>query len=592
MKSNHKVKQSDLTYWGLMKYVKPYRLVFFVAIFGAALDAAMKGLFTAMLSPILREGFANQDASWIRFIPLLIIGIFLVRSFGNFAAAYGFTWVGRKIVNDLRKQVFQQYLRMPQKFYDDHSSGGLISRMTFDIEQMANGVSKNFVIIIREALSIVFFLSVMFYFSWQLAIVAFIVFPIVAIIIRVINKRFRRIGHGIQDSIANITQTVEEVVKGHKIVKIFKGQSSESDKFAKQIKNNRQLQVKIVASQEVLSSGVLMLVAIALSIIMFMAARSGMDAFDFMAFLSAMLALMPTVKNLTSVMSTIQTTMAAADSVMSVLTQEPEKDTGKQTFKADSISLCFDQVDFSYKTENDAQDKKALRGINLTIKSGQSVALVGASGGGKTTLVNLVPRFYDISSGEIRINGQSIQQFTLESLRNHISIVSQDVILFNDTVRNNIAYGAQSDYSEEQIKKAAQQANASEFIEQLPDGFDTVLGDNGTRLSGGQRQRIAIARAILKDAPLLILDEATSALDSESEKHIQSALEKLMENRTTLVIAHRLSTIENVDKVVVLDRGQIAEMGTHDELIQQAGIYSQLQNSQMTQVRNESEANE
>lgn len=559
-----------------MKYVKPYRLVFIIAIIGAAIDAAMKGLFTALLSPILREGFANQNSLWIKYIPLLIIGIFLLRSIGNFAAAYGFTWVGRKIINDLRVQVFNQYLRMPQSFYDDHSAGGLISRMTFDIEQMANGVSKNFVIIIREALSIVFFLGVMFYFSWRLALVAFIVFPLVAFIIRLINKRFRRIGHGIQDSIADITQTVEEVVKGHKIVKIFKGQESESKKFADNIKKNRQLQVKIVASQEVLSSVVLMLVAVALSIIMYMAARSGIDAFDFMAFLTAMLALMPTVKNLTSVMSTIQTTMAAADSVMHVLAQKPEDDLGSKILSAEQIQVDFKAVDFSYNDES-----KALSQINLTVEAGQSVAFVGASGGGKTTLVNLVPRFYDVTSGEILINGVNTQHFTLESLRNHVSMVSQEVVLFNDTVRNNIAYGAQAECSEEQIIQAAQQANALEFINQLDHGFDTQLGDNGTRLSGGQRQRIAIARAILKDAPLLILDEATSALDTESEKHIQDALEHLMKNRTTLVIAHRLSTIENVDKVVVLDQGKLAQIGTHKELMSVAGIYAQLQQSQM-----------
>ncbi len=559
-----------------MKYVKPYRLVFVIAIIGAAVDAAMKGLFTALLSPILREGFANQNALWVKYIPLLIIGIFLVRSIGNFAAAYGFTWVGRKIINDLRQQVFQQYLRMPQNFYDEHSAGGLISRMTFDIEQMATGVSKNFVIIIREALSIFFFLAVMFYFSWQLAIVAFIVFPLVALIIRVINKRFRRIGHGIQDSIADITQTVEEVVKGHKIVKIFKGQATESKKFAGNIKKNRQLQVKIVASQEVLSSVVLMLVAIALSIIMYMAARSGIDAFDFMAFLGAMLALMPTVKNLTSVMSTVQTTMAAAESVMHVLAQQPENDMGTLNLDASEIQIDFDHVDFSYNEES-----HALKQVNLSIQAGQSVAFVGASGGGKSTLVNLVPRFYDVTGGQILINGENIQAFSLESLRNHVSLVSQEVVLFNDSVKKNIAYGSQADCTDEQIRQAAEQANALEFIEQLDQGFNTQLGDNGTRLSGGQRQRIAIARAILKDAPLLILDEATSALDTESEKHIQSALEKLMKNRTTLVIAHRLSTIENVDKVVVLNQGEVAQIGTHQELLSVPGIYSQLQQSQM-----------
>ncbi len=559
-----------------MKYVKPYRLVFAIAIIGAAIDAAMKGLFAGLLSPILREGFSNDNSLWVKYIPLIIIGIFLLRSIGNFLAAYGFTWVGRKIINDLRQQVFHQYLRMPQKFYDEHSAGGLISRMTFDIEQMANGVSKNFVIIIREALSIVFFLGVMFYFSWQLAMVAFIVFPLVAFIIRMINKRFRRIGHGIQDSIADITQTVEEVVKGHKIVKIFKGQDAESKQFAANIKNNRQLQVKIVASQEVLSSVVLMLVAVALSIIMYMAARSGIDAFDFMAFLSAMLALMPTVKNLTSVMSTIQTTMAAADSVMHVLAQKPEADLGTVTLKAEQVQVEFVDVDFSYSDES-----HALKQINLTVEAGQSVAFVGASGGGKSTLVNLVPRFYDVSAGQILINGENIQKFTLESLRDHVSMVSQEVVLFNDTVRNNIAYGAQAECSDEAIIQAAEQANAMEFINQLDHGLDTELGDNGTRLSGGQRQRIAIARAILKDAPLLILDEATSALDTESEKHIQDALEHLMQNRTTLVIAHRLSTIENVDKVVVLNQGQVVQVGTHQELMAVPGIYAQLQQSQM-----------
>lgn len=560
-----------------MKYVKPYRLVFFVAILGAIIDAAMKGLFTWMLSPILKNGFAEQDSNWVAYIPVFVIGIFLVRSIGNFAAAYGFTWVGRKIVNDLRTQVFNRYLLLPQSFYDRHSSGGLISRIIFDIEQMATGVSKNFVVIIREMLGVVIYLSVMFYYSWRLALIAFVVFPIIALIVRVINKRFRRIGHGIQRSIAETTQTVEEVVKGHKIVKIFKGQQKEQQKFAQNIKTNRQLQVKIVATQEAMSTVNLMLVAIALSIIMFIAADSGMGPYDFMSFMTAMLILMPTIKNLSNVFATIQTTMAAADSVMSVLNEAPEKDTGSEQFSAKQVSLEFKQVTFAYDDES-----TALKDINLSIEAGQSVAFVGASGGGKSTLVNLVPRFYDVSSGEILINGRNIQSYTLESLRAHVSMVSQEVVLFNDSVKNNIAYGAQAAMSDEQIYAAAEQANALEFIQQLPDGFDTQLGDNGTRLSGGQRQRIAIARAILKDAPLLILDEATSALDTESEKHIQQALEKLMENRTTLVIAHRLSTIENVDQVVVLDQGQVAQKGTHQVLMSQEGIYAQLQQSQIT----------
>ena len=564
------------TYLGLMRYIKPYRLVFFIAIFGAVIDASMKGLFTWMLSPILKNGFAEQNALWVKYIPVFVITIFLVRSIGNFAAAYGFTWVGRNIINDLRRQVFNQYLVLPQSFYDAHSSGGLISRIIYDIEQMANGVSKNFVIIIREMLGVVFYLGVMFYYSWQLASVVFIVFPIIALIIKVINKRFRRIGHSIQNSIAETTQTVEEVVKGHKVVKIFKGQQSEKDKFAKNIKKNRQLQVKIVATQEIMSSINLMLIAFALAVIMYMAAKSGMGPFDFMSFMTAMLLLMPTIKNLSNVFSTIQTTMAAADSVMTVLNESAEKDLGEQTLSAKQIEITFDQVNFAYNEET-----QALKGISLQVEKGQSMAFVGPSGGGKTTLVNLVPRFYDVTSGMIAFNGENIQSFSLTSLREHISIVSQEVVLFNDTVRNNIAYGAGASCSEAEVVKAAEQANALAFIEQLPQGFDTELGDNGTRLSGGQRQRIAIARAILKEAPLLILDEATSALDTESEKHIQEALERLMKNRTTLVIAHRLSTIEHVDKVVVLDQGQVVQIGTHAELMAQPGIYAQLQQSQM-----------
>ncbi|MGJ8663364.1 MAG: lipid A export permease/ATP-binding protein MsbA [Marinicella sp.] len=563
------------TYLGLLRYVKPYRLVFFVAILGAIVDAAMKAFFIWSLSYILEYAFEQQDPLWIKAIPLFVITVFLIRSVGNFSAAYGFTWVGRKIINDLRSEVFAQYLKLPQRFYDKNSSGGLISRITYDIEQMANGVSKNFVIIIRESLTIVFYLIVMFYYSWELALAAFLVFPVIAIIIRLINKRFRRIGHGIQKSIADITQTVEEVVKGHKIVKIFKGQKQEQNKFSSNIKTNRQLQVKIVATQEVMSSINLMLVAAALSFIMYVAATSGMSAANFMSFMMAMLALMPTIKNLSAVFSTIQTTLAAADSVMHVLKESPEKDTGSDEFEAAKVDFEFNQVSFSYDGE-----VTALSDINLNIAAGESVAFVGASGGGKTTLVNLVPRFYDITAGSILINGQNIQSFTLSSLRDHVSVVSQEVVLFNDTVRNNIAYGSQADSSDEDIIKAAKQANALSFIEQLPDGFDTELGDNGTRLSGGQRQRIAIARAILKNAPVLILDEATSALDTESEKHIQHALEHLMQNRTTLVIAHRLSTIENVDKVVVLDQGKIAQMGTHAQLLSEPGIYAQLQHSQ------------
>jgi subfamily B ATP-binding cassette protein MsbA len=568
-------QNTTMTYSGLLRYVKPYRLIFFLALLGAVIDAAMKGFFVWMLSPILEEGFTNQDPQWVNMIPFLVIGIFFIRSIGNYMAAYGFTWVGRKIINDLRWQIFSQYLRLPQRFYDRHTSGGLLSRLIYDIEQMANGVSKNFVLMIREFLSIVFYLAVMFYYSWQLALVAFVVFPIIAVVIHQINKRFRRIGHGIQDSVSDISNTAEEVIRGHKIVKIFHGDDREKSKFKQNLKANRQLQVKIAATKEVLSTITLMLVAFALAIIMYLAAKNGMRAADFMAFMTAMLALLPTVKNLSTIFATIQTTMAAADSVQQIVTASPEEDIGTKVLKSDRIDIQFNHVSFAYNDE-----ATALHDINLNIKAGDKVAFVGASGGGKSTLVNLVPRFYDISDGSLLINRRSIADYSLRSLRDYLAVVSQEIILFNDTVKNNIAYGALRACSDDEIIAAARKAHALDFIEQLPDGFDTLLGENGTGLSGGQRQRIAIARALLKNAPLLILDEATSALDTESEQAIQQALKAVMKDKTTLIIAHRLSTIEDVDYVVVLDQGRIVQQGSHDLLSRQAGPYRQLLDSQ------------
>ena len=572
--------QPKATYGELLQYVKPYRWVLLLAFIGAIVDASMQAGFAAMLSPILDNGFVEQDPEWIRMIPFLIVGMFLIRAFGNFIAAYGFTWSGRKVVNDLRRQVFARYLKLPQKFYDQHASGGLISRMTFDIEQIDTGVTKNLIQILRESLAIIMYLGVMFYFSAKLAMIAFVVFPLVAVVIRVINKRFRRIGHGIQGSIARITQNVEEVVKGQKIVKIFKGDADETQRFNKNIKNNRQLQVKIVATKEVTSSTVHLMIAIALAIIIYFAAQSNMSAGNFMSFMTAMLALMPSLKRMTQVFAAIQTTLAAADSVMFILKEPIEADHGEHVLSQSPMTVDFQNISFAYEFDEQKQPLWAIKDFSLHMPAGQVIALVGASGSGKSTLANLLPRFYDITQGQITVNGHNINDVTLDSLRSQMAIVSQEVVLFNDTVRNNIAYGSNQLKSEAEILEAAQKANALSFIQELPDGFDTILGDNGTRLSGGQRQRIAIARAILKDAPILILDEATSALDTESEQHIQQALNHVMTNKTTLVIAHRLSTIESADTVVVMHHGQIAEQGSHNELMAKQGLYAQLQQAQ------------
>lgn len=570
------------SYKDLFPYVKPYRLVLFIALLGGAIDAAMQGAFTALLSPILDQGFSNQDPQWVSLIPFLVIGLFVVRAIGNFTAAYGFTWVGRKVVNDLRKQVFFHYLALPQNFYDDNSSGSLINRISYDIEQVANGVSKNLVQMVRDLLSVFIFLGVMFYYSAKLAVIALLVFPLVALIIRIISKRFRRIGHGIQDSMAKITQVVEEVVRGQKIVKIFQAQNDEKVRFAQHLKTNRQLQVKITATQESSSSLILLIVAVALAVIMYSAAKSNMSAGNFTAFMTSMLALMPLVKRLSQQFSAIQTTLAAADSVFYVLSQQPEQDDGELSFDESSISVEFRQVSFTYPKQatTEQQPPQALNNINLKVPAGKTVALVGASGSGKSTLANLLPRFYQVNEGDVLLNNTNINQFKLSELRKQIAFVSQETVLFNDSIRNNIAYGSNKKHSESALIKAAEQAHVMEFIEQLPDGLDTMLGDNGVGLSGGQRQRVAIARAILKNAPLLILDEATSALDNKSEQFIQQSLQQIMQHKTTLVIAHRLSTIEHADQVVVLQQGQIVEQGTHQQLLAQQGVYAELYQKQ------------
>ena len=559
----------------IWQYAKPYNLVMFVAVFGVMLDAAVQGSFMLMFEYMIDDVFDKHDQTIIKILPWVIIGMFTLRGLGNYLATYGLNWVGRKVITDLRQLVFAKYLKLPTSFFDKETSAGLISRMTFDIEMMAMGVSTAVIVIVRDVLTIIALLSVMLYQSVNLTLVVFILLPLVGMIISFVNKRFRKISHGIQNSMSGVSEIVEEVVKGQKVVRVFSAQEEEANRFFKVNNKNRSLNMKVVATRALSSSTVQILTACALAIIIYFATVPGSitawTGGKFMSFIGAMMAMLPPLKRLADSSSTIQKTLAAADSVFYILDQESEEDRGKKTLSAKEISISFKDLSFSYE-----DGTQALSNLNLEITQGESVAFVGQSGGGKSTLVNLVPRFYSHTSGKLLINGHDINDYTLDSIRDHIAFVDQSVVLFNDTVANNIAYGANSNANLDEIKKAAQQANALEFIEQLPDGFDTMLGENGTRLSGGQRQRIAIARAILKDAPLLILDEATSALDSESEKLIQAALERVMVGRTTLVIAHRLSTIEKADNVVVMSEGKIAEMGNHQQLLTHNGIYANL----------------
>jgi len=557
------------------QFVRPYRWALLVAVLGVTLDAAVQGAFALLLQHILDDVFGRHDPFYIRVIPWAIVVLFLLRGIGNYVGTYGVNWVGRRVIMDIRDRVFRKYLSLPAHFFDSHPAANLMARMTFDIEQMALGVSRTVIVIARDFLTIVFLLGVMFYQSVQLTLIVFAIVPLVAWIIAYVNKRFRQISHRIQQSVSGVSEVVEEVVRGQKEVRIYGGQAEELERFERINNDNRRFNLKIASIQAASSSLVQFLAACALAVIIYFATRPAyIDQITpgaFMSFISAMLALIPPLKRLSDISSTVQRTLAAADSVFYVLDQPSEQDTGDKAVPETALDLRFHGVSLDYP-----DGTRALHEVDLEVPAGSVVALVGQSGSGKSSLVSLVPRFYDPTEGQVTINGTDLRDYRLDSLRNRMAYVGQNVVLFNDTVANNIAYGSAEKYSREAIREAARKANALAFIEALPNGFDTPIGENGARLSGGQRQRLAIARAILKDAPILILDEATSALDTRSERAIQEALHKVMKNRTTLVVAHRLSTIENADKVVVFERGRIVEEGSHQALLARGGLYAQL----------------
>lgn len=563
-------------YLRLLGYVKPYWRTFAVSILGTALSAATEPLLPALLKPFLDGTFVHRNAMVIHWAPVLLLAIFFVRGATSFIGTYAIGWVGTKVVNDLRDQMFHKILALPTRYYDDHATGSLISKLLYDVTQVTSAATNAITVLLRDSIMIVGLLGWLFYLNWKLTLLTLVVAPFMAGIIRIINRRLRLASRDSQRAMGEITQVIDEGVTAHKVVKLFGGQQYEGDRFKDRSNWVRRYQMKMTLASAINVPIVQLVAALALAVVLYVAIdqtrTENTTVGEFLSFVAAMLMLTSPLKRLTGVSEFVQRGLAASESVFGLIDTESEVDQGTAEIDRADGRLCFEHVSFSYRDDG----RMALRDISLDIPAGMTVALVGASGGGKSTLVNMVPRFYAPTSGRITLDGQDIHDLTLASLRANIALVSQEVVLFNDTVAANIAYGQMREVPEEEIVAAAQAAHAMEFIREMPHGLQTQVGEKGVRLSGGQRQRIAIARAILKNAPVLILDEATSALDSESEQHVQAALETLMQGRTTLVIAHRLSTIEKADLIVVLQNGSIVETGTHQELIARNGAYAQL----------------
>ncbi len=560
-------------YRRLVGYALSYWQYLALAVVGLVISAATQPLFAWGLEPLLDKAILQRDPTTIAWLPVGILALFLARGLAMFLSGYYIGLIGREVTKTLRDQVFGHMLRMPVRFFEASQSGKLLSYVSHHIEQVSNASIRGITTLVQDSMIIVGMLGMMLWKSWQLTIGMLVIVPLIAVIVVYATRRLRHLSHKVQDSVGDVTQIANEMIRGYKVVRIFNGEKYEAQRFNTANERNIELQMKRMVTELLSTPLVQFMVAVALAAMVFVATRvETLSPGMFMSFIMSMILLLTPIRNLTQLNAQLQTAIAAGEGIFALLDSPTEPDHGTQILTPCRGAVTFRDVSFVYP----ATDKPVLSHINLSVQPGEKIALVGKSGSGKTTLVNLLPRFHDVHSGEILLDGVPLQELRLHNLRSHIAYVGQDIVLFNDSVRNNIAYGDMRSVSDDQIRAAAQAAHALEFIEKLPHGFDTLIGDNGVMLSGGQRQRLSIARAILSNAPILILDEATSALDTESERHIQSALDNLLTNRTTFMIAHRLSTIENADRILVMQDGVIIESGKHSELLALQGQYARL----------------
>ena len=560
-----------MLYLRLFRYVWAHKLLFLTTIAATAVLAASNTGFLALIKQLTDDGFVKQSPNKLNILPLMLFGLMTIRALAGYVSTYSMRLIARRIVEIMRKSAFSQMMLLPAKFYDANQTAIMVSKLTYDTERLSSACSRAALNVLRDILTLVGLVGYMLYLDWRLTLVFAAVTPVMALYLRKMTPKLRANAQRVQQGIGEMTKVAEEAISGQRIVKIFGAQAYENERFSEVVSKNRQLEMRTARIAGLNSLVVEVLAAVALAAVVYYA-LGRFTVGEFAAFIGALLMLIAPIKHITAANEDFQNGLAAAQSVFDVIDTPPEVNEGDKQIARANGEIEFKNVTVRY----DNAKKPAIDNLSFSIKPGEKVALVGRSGGGKTSLVNLLPRFYELQQGFILLDGIDIRALELKNLRSQFSLVSQDIILFNDSIFNNIAYGALRHASEAEVIEAAKAAHAWDFIQQLPQGLQNEIGDRGVRLSGGQRQRIAIARAILKNAPILLLDEATSALDTESEQHVQAALDALMQNRTSIVIAHRLSTIENADRILVMEQGGIVESGSHHDLIQKNGYYSKL----------------